>query len=98
MPSGIPGSGGQCGTYSGYNRHRKENTPLCDACKQADREYRARWRSEHPESAARARHASNQTSQARRRALTLLKKRYPDEYQRIYRGVLAARWEKEKSG
>jgi hypothetical protein len=29
-----------CGTRAAYDRHTKENTPYCDPCRQARREYR----------------------------------------------------------
>ena len=28
----------ECGTYAGYSRHRRDNTPTCDDCKAANRE------------------------------------------------------------
>lgn len=33
-----------CGTYGGYKRHRREQTPICDKCRWARRNYEARER------------------------------------------------------
>lgn len=96
MPSGIPGSGGEHGTYGGWNKHRREGTPTCAACRQAAKEYVDRWRIEHPESAARAVRTTNAASRARSAALTMLKRRHPNEYERLYRAVLAEQRKKEE--
>jgi len=34
-----------CGTRSGRNRHYREGTPVCEACRQAERDYKQRMRS-----------------------------------------------------
>lgn len=33
-----------CGTYSGYQRHRRLGEPACDECKAAQARYRRRLR------------------------------------------------------
>lgn len=45
---GLPATGplpgrftARCGTISGYERHRNEGTPICDACRQAKSAYGA---------------------------------------------------------
>lgn len=34
----------QCGTTSGYERHRRLHEPICDSCAKARREYQQQWR------------------------------------------------------
>lgn len=33
-----------CGTYAGVQRHNRNKTPKCEACKRANREYIKAWR------------------------------------------------------
>lgn len=37
-PKKGPGARAACGTPAGYYRHRRENTPICDACRAANTE------------------------------------------------------------
>ena len=37
-PRKGPGARAACGTPAGYYRHRREDTPICDACRQANTE------------------------------------------------------------
>ena len=43
-----PGTGGlviiEHGTYAGWDQHRREHTPTCDACKAAQRNYMRQYR------------------------------------------------------
>lgn len=39
----------QCGTRSGYAKHRKLKEPYCDACKKANNEYSKKYQAANPE-------------------------------------------------
>lgn len=40
-----PAASASCGTRSGRNRHYREGTPVCDACRLAEQDYKRRLRS-----------------------------------------------------
>lgn len=74
----------QCGTYSGYQRHGREGTERCDACKQANREYMRDYRQGSPR-----RHEEAARNNARSRALWQLANEYPERFRELCSAELA---------
>lgn len=68
-----------CGTYAGYQRHKRRGDLPCDGCRDANRRYMAEYR-ERPEVRLRIR----QLSAARDRALEALRRRHPGEFERLF--------------
>lgn len=44
-----PGTPAPCGTYAGYQRHRKQRTATCEPCRTANREYMRSFRESRPD-------------------------------------------------
>lgn len=63
-----------CGTFGGYQRHKRERTTPCDACREANRRYASNYRTKNPEvweqdvAALRARREATKRLIARHRA------------------------------
>ena len=38
-PAPTPEGTGKCGEYRGYRQHKRDNTPPCEACREANRVY-----------------------------------------------------------
>ena len=36
-PAPTPEGTGKCGEYRGYRQHKRDNTPPCEACREANR-------------------------------------------------------------
>jgi hypothetical protein len=75
----MPRPVAQCGTISGYTRHRRLGEVSCDPCAVAKSEYDARRNSASPEREARRDRAT-----AQHRAETRLKAMYPDLWELLY--------------
>lgn len=76
---------GACGTYAGFQRHRRMGEPACDDCRLATRDYVRHYR-QRPGKMAR----QQEVNRARLRAMVELSHRYPDEYRTLYTSELAA--------
>lgn len=74
----------RCGTYAGASVHKLMREPLCDDCRAAATAYMRKWRADRK---AQGRPAADRTN-ARKRALTILGRRYPDELEEIIRKQL----------
>lgn len=75
------------GEYRGYSRHRREGTEPCEACVEAQKAYMKEFRDRNKSSSAKNRLGNK----ARSRALWMLAKEYPEDFQRI----LNEQYEKE---
>jgi hypothetical protein len=73
------GRGPVCGTYAGYQRHRRVGEEACAACRAASAAYMRDIRNRKPE----MRSAAYRQYQHRERALAELRRRHEDEYQEI---------------
>lgn len=71
----------QCGTYAGYQRHRKAGEAACDACKKAQADYVAAWR-RRTTSVKEQLHKA--TGRARWAAISRLIDAHPDEWERLF--------------
>ena len=88
----VTGVVAPCGTYAGYQRHKKFGETPCQRCRDANAAYVREWRSD-PDNRARTQAANN----ARQRALQRLADEYPkrflellnEERLTIYRGESA---------
>lgn len=78
-------SGAACGTYSGYQRHRRLGELTCDACRKANREYQRQHRASRPDLRA----VQQERHRARQRALWRLAREYPERYLRLTAEELA---------
>jgi hypothetical protein len=65
-----------CGTYGGLQRHHREGTEVCAACRIAAAVYMVQYRASHPEKRA----AAYQQQKARYRALARLAEAHPTEF------------------
>lgn len=74
------------GTYAGYQRHRHDGELACGPCREANRDYSRKFRSERPDVKARER----ASTRARSRALWRLADLHRDEYDRLYADELRA--------
>lgn len=70
-----------CGTYAGAQYHRRHGEPVCDPCRAAAAAYVRKWRADRKAQGKPVTDRSN----ARKRALTILGRRYPDELEEIIR-------------
>jgi len=68
-----------CGTYAAYQRHNLHNEQVCDECRAANAEYKARWR-EKPG----IRDKERERRYARARAMARLAKEFPVRYRALY--------------
>lgn len=75
-----------CGTYAGWNRHRKDRTRTCDACREAARVYTANYRAARPDVRERERRENN----ARTRALWRLAHLHPAQFAALLDDELSA--------
>lgn len=75
----------RCGTYSGYQMHRRRGEDTDQACRDAAAAYMARYRTA-PEN--RKREAARK--RARERALTRLASLFGEEYRQLYRAELGS--------
>ncbi len=64
-----------CGTYAGYQRHRKAGEQTCPACREAHRAYMREWRSRGDD--------WRRGNRARARALWRLAALHPEEYEHL---------------
>lgn len=76
---------GACGTYAGFQRHKRMGETACPECKAATADYIRHYRETHPNAVMRNR----EVNRARFRAMTELSHRHPDEYRTLYAAELA---------
>ena len=74
----------RCGTYAGWNFHRRQGTPICDGCRKAHTDYLREYRRGNPERRAR----DGVYNRARGKALTQLAARHPADYLRLLDAAL----------
>jgi len=74
-----------CGTYGGYQRHKKQGDTPCGPCRIANRDYQRSRRDSDPEIRARGR----RDTRTRSRALYRLLAAHPDEFHRFWLEELA---------
>lgn len=65
-----------CGSYAGYQRHKRHGQQPCAACREANRLYHLNYRQQ-PE----VRQRYSQQNAARGRALEALRRRHPGEFE-----------------
>ena len=70
----------KCGTYAGWNHHKRYNEPVCTACKEAARQYQATWRANSPQ----AQRNNEIVVKAGLAAKRELAKRHAAEYRQLY--------------
>lgn len=70
----------KCGTYAGWNHHKRYNEPVCTSCKEAARQYQKNWRTGNPE----ARRNNEIIIKAGLAAKRELAKRHATEYRKLY--------------
>ncbi len=68
-----------CGTYRGYQRHRRQKTPTCEPCRRANADYHAMRRELNPS----LRVTDRRTEAARWRARVRLSEEYVDRYREL---------------
>jgi hypothetical protein len=76
---------GACGTYAGFQRHKRIPEDPCEACRIAAGDYVRHYRATHP--AAMVRH--REVTRARFRAMTRLSHNHAEEYRTLYAAELA---------
>lgn len=69
----------KCGTYAGYNQHRRDRTPTCPACRAAATDYQRKRRAENPDIYDQEKFLNG----IRGRALWRLASLHPDEFQAL---------------
>lgn len=69
----------RCGTYAGYQEHKRYGEATCDDCKRANREYQAARRRTKPD----AREADRRQNVCQGRALWKLAKLHPGQFQAL---------------
>ena len=74
----------RCGTYAGWQAHRKRGEQTCGFCRSAKADYQRQYRLDPV-----AKRRNREQAKARDEALKVLGHRYPDEYQRLYVEALA---------
>ncbi|PFG16297.1 hypothetical protein ATK74_0831 [Propionicimonas paludicola] len=70
----------ECGTTGGYQKHRRDGTKTCKACRAAQTAYNQQWSASSPT----YKRNNRLMSRARSRALAKLAEQHPDEYRRLY--------------
>ena len=68
-----------CGTYAGYNQHKRDRTRVCPACRTAATKYQRERRKKDPEAYA----EEVFMNKARSRALWALARIHPHEFQAL---------------
>lgn len=68
-----------CGTYAGYQRHKKAGDTSCEPCRTAAADYMRHYRARHPEKVQ----SAYAVSAARERAMIRLSKMYPGVFRRL---------------
>lgn len=74
-----------CGSYGGYQRHKKAGEQACDGCREANRRYMQARRAERPEE----RDAALAGLRARRDAIKILISRHEDEFRALMADIKA---------
>lgn len=74
-----------CGTYGGYQYHKKNGDPFCEPCRKANAAYSRELRKRSP----RAANYTRLTNNARSRALWRLADEFHDRFQSLYLEELA---------
>lgn len=85
----LTACGDRTGTYAGARRHQNAGQELCESCRQARNDYRAKRYAENPVS----RDAKAVRTQAHVRATARLRDLHPAEFQALYRQALAEVWQ-----
>lgn len=75
----------ECGTYAGYQQHKKKRTPTCEPCKKANADYNKQRRARGGPSVD----AERRYDKAAKRARQSLIERHRDEFLQLLRGELA---------
>lgn len=75
-----------CGSYGGYQRHKKVGEKPCDPCREANRRYHSRYRDANPEK----RQADIDLLAARREATRRLIELHRDDFDTLLTDVLGA--------
>jgi hypothetical protein len=87
-----------CGTYPGYQAHRRRGDEICVPCRDACADYHRDRRDRRPESLRREQDARK----ARRRALSRLAEQHQEQYRALYReeqdAIRAARMRDQDGG
>lgn len=68
-----------CGTYGGYQQHRRRGQEPCDPCREAARVYQQERRAKDPEKRA----EENAKSSARERAVWRLAAEHPERFKEL---------------
>ena len=82
----MPKPPAACGTYTGYQRHKRAGEEACEPCRAANAAHQKAWRAGHPSQRDRER----QRTAARSRALWRLADLYPNVFRRLYLEELRA--------
>lgn len=70
----------ECGTYAGYQHHKKIGEKPCQPCLDANAEYTREWRARSPEIRAKG----NRETAARSRALWRLAREHPQRFKKLF--------------
>ena len=70
----------KCGTYGGYQKHRRQGEPACEPCRKANANYHRGYRA----SGAEPYLKSLEVEKARTRALYRLAERHPVEFAALF--------------
>jgi hypothetical protein len=73
----------RCGTYAGYQQHKKAGEAACDDCAEASRRYAQEYRNRNPK----VREKDIALLRARREATRLLIERHRDEFRQLLNEV-----------
>jgi hypothetical protein len=71
----------QCGTYGGYQAHRRRGQEVCGPCRTAYLQYIRDYRAAHPDAVRRQKLIAT----IRSRTLSRLARLHPDDYARLLR-------------
>lgn len=74
-----------CGTYAGYQHHKKIGEKPCQPCLDANAEYTREWRARSPEIRAKG----NRETAARSRALWRLAREHPKRFKKLFAEEMA---------
>lgn len=72
-----------CGSYGGYQRHKRLGEDPCERCREANRRYLAEYRNQHPA----RREDDIRALRARREAIRLLIERHQTEFRDLLRDL-----------